>query len=241
MPDRAVLFVDGSNWYHALKGIGIASPGRLDYAKLSQKLVGPRTWVATRYYIGQVRQVGNRRLYRDQRRFLAGLRNSDPRISTHLGRLEPRTVENEGARELQQYLHALSVQIDRGVFHDLLAIAARHASTQIMVEKAVDVMLAVDLVTMAGRDEFFSPFANQQPLRLHIALVGDALEESVCPKPGVVPAHPVVLSVGERGEGQEFVGEIELRVILRNEPVVEIERLSIPHQREGEKIKGVGV
>lgn len=154
MSDRAILFVDGSNWYHALKGIGVASPGRLDYARLSQKLVGPRTWVATRYYIGQVRQVGNRRLYRDQRRFLAGLRNSDPRISTHLGRLEPRTVENEGARELQQYLHGLPVQIDRGVFHNLLAIAARHASTQIMVEKAVDVMLAVDLVTMAGRDEF---------------------------------------------------------------------------------------
>ena len=105
MPDRAILFVDGSNWYHALKGIGVVSPGRLDYAKLSQKLVGPRIWVATRYYIGQVRQVGNRRLYRDQRRFLAGLRNSDPRISIHLGRLEPRTVENEGARELQQYLH----------------------------------------------------------------------------------------------------------------------------------------
>ena len=63
-------------------------------------------------------------------------------------------MENEGARELQQYLHGLPVQIDRGVFHNLLAIAARHASTQIMVEKAVDVMLAVDLVTMAGRDEF---------------------------------------------------------------------------------------
>ena len=154
MPDRAILFVDGSNWYHALKGIGVANPGRLDYAKLSRKLVGPRTWVATRYYIGQVRQVGNRRLHRDQGSFLVGLRNTDPRITTHMGRLEPRTVENEAAKELRQYLHGLSVQIDRGVFHDLLNIAARYASTQITVEKAVDVMLAVDLVTMAGRDEF---------------------------------------------------------------------------------------
>ena len=102
MPDRAILFVDGSNWYHALKSIGVANPGRLDYAKLSQKLVGPRTWIATRYYIGQVRQIGNRRLYRDQRRFLAGLRSADPRITTHMGRLEPRTVENEGAKELRQ-------------------------------------------------------------------------------------------------------------------------------------------
>lgn len=154
MPDRAILFVDGSNWYHALKSIGVTSPGRLDYAKLSQKLVGPRTWVATRYYVGQVRQVGNRRLYRDQRSFLAGLRNTDPRITTHMGRLEPRTVENEAAKELRQYLHELPVRIDREVFHDLLTIAARHESTQVMVEKAVDVMLAVDLVTMAGRDQF---------------------------------------------------------------------------------------
>ena len=42
MPDRAIPFIDGSNWYHALKSIGLANPGRLNYAKLSQKLVGPR-------------------------------------------------------------------------------------------------------------------------------------------------------------------------------------------------------
>ena len=154
MPDRATLFVDGSNWYHALKSIGIANPGQLSYAKLSQKPVGPRTRVHTRYYIGQVRQVGNRQLYRDQRRFLAGLRSTDPRISVHLGRLEPRTVKNEAARALRQYLYALSVQIDREMFRDLMAIADRHESTEIMVEKAVDVMLAVDLVTMAERNEF---------------------------------------------------------------------------------------
>ena len=35
-----------------------------------------------------------------------------------------------------------------------MTIADRHESTELMVEKAVDVMLAVDLVTMAERDEF---------------------------------------------------------------------------------------
>ena len=34
MPDRAILSVDGSNWYHSLKSIGLANPGRLNYAKL---------------------------------------------------------------------------------------------------------------------------------------------------------------------------------------------------------------
>ena len=45
MSDRAVLFVDGSNWYHSLKSTGLTNPGRLDYRKLSEKLVGPRTWL----------------------------------------------------------------------------------------------------------------------------------------------------------------------------------------------------
>ena len=86
----------------------------LDYAALSRKLVGPSEWLGTRYYIGQVRQVGNTQLYADQRRFLARLRATDRRISCHLGRIEPRTVNS----------------------------------------KTVDVMLAVDMVVMAERDEF---------------------------------------------------------------------------------------
>lgn len=74
--------------------------GDVDYRKISEKLVGPRDWIGTRYYIGQVRQTGNVQLYADQRRFLAGLRRLDPRITTHLGRLEPRKVKNEAASEL---------------------------------------------------------------------------------------------------------------------------------------------
>ena len=184
MPDRAILFVDGSNWYHVLKGIGVASAGRLNYAKLSQKLVKPRTWIGTRYYIGRVRQVGNQRLYRDQRSFLAGLCNTDPRITVHMDRLEPRTVKNEAARELRQYLHSLSIQIDRQVFHDLMTIAGRYESTEIMVEKAVDVMLAVDLITMAERDEFDAAYilsadGKRCPVRLTLTLFVDHSEREI--------------------------------------------------------------
>lgn len=153
MPDRAVLFIDGNNWYHSLSELGVADLGRLDYAKISEKLVGPRTWIGTRYYIGRVQQRGNSRLYADQRRFLAYLEATDPRISVHLGRLEGRRVRNEAALELRQYLSSLPVPIDRRVFHDLMAIARKHAQLDVMVEKAVDVMLAVDMVMMTQRDE----------------------------------------------------------------------------------------
>jgi len=158
MLDRAVLFIDGNNWYHSLSELGVADLGRLNYAKISDKLVAPRTWIGTRYYIGQVQQKGNPRLYADQRRFLAHLKGTDPRISVHLGRLEERLVKNEAALELRQYLSGLPIRIDVGVFHGLMDIAKRHGQSNVMVEKAVDVMLAVDLVMMAQRGEFDSAY-----------------------------------------------------------------------------------
>ena len=124
--DRAVLFVDGNNWYHGLRAIGVTNLLELNYATISKKLAGPRTWVGTRYYIGRVQQTPlGAQAYADQRRFLARLQRSDSRISIHLGRLEPRTVENPAATELQQYLHGLTTKIDRQVFHDLMDLSRR--------------------------------------------------------------------------------------------------------------------
>ena len=149
MADRAVLFIDGNNWYHALRAIGVEDRARLDYQKISTKLIGSREWVATRYYIGQVNQKFNSALYAQQRSFLASLTETDARISVHLGRIEPRTTTDDAAEELRRYLSKLPVKIDAGVFAELNAIAKRHTEVTIFVEKAVDVFLAVDVVTMA--------------------------------------------------------------------------------------------
>ena len=154
MPDRAVLFVDGNNWYHSLVSLGLPDLIRLDYARISEKLTGPRTWIATRYYIGEVHQQGNSRLYAGQRRFLAHLTSTNPRISSHLGRLETRVVRNKAALELRRYLSGLTVRIEPGVYRDLMEMARRHTTSEVVVEKAVDVMLAVDMVTMGERNEF---------------------------------------------------------------------------------------
>jgi uncharacterized LabA/DUF88 family protein len=40
------------------------------------------------------------------------------------------------------------------IYHELQRIARSHRNTTTFVEKAVDVMLAVDMVVMAERDEF---------------------------------------------------------------------------------------
>lgn len=154
MTDRAVLFIDGNNWYHSLRDLGLTGLGQLDYAAISRKLVGPREWIGTRYYIGQVQQRGNLALYAAQRRFLAYLQSLDHRISIHLGRLERRIVQNEAAAELRQYLSTMPVRIDSNVFHDLMSLAKRHIHSEVKVEKAVDVMLTVDMVIMAERNQF---------------------------------------------------------------------------------------
>ena len=153
MARRATLFIDGNNWYHGLKGLGSVDLGRLDYRRLSLKLVGPRRWIGTRYYIGRVPQSGDVTLYTGQRRFLAKL-EAEPRISTHLGRLEPRPAANPTARDLRSYLASLRTKIDYRVFQDLMKLAQRQQKTTLFVEKAVDVMLAVDLVVMAERGDF---------------------------------------------------------------------------------------
>ena len=51
-------------------------------------------------------------------------------------------------------MSGLRTRIDQPVYKDLVAIGARHKKNQIWVEKGVDVMLAVDLVVMAERNEF---------------------------------------------------------------------------------------
>jgi len=152
MADRAVVFIDGNNWFHSLCHIGVEHRTLLDYRKISEKLLGPRQWISTKYYIGQINQRANPSLYAQQRSFLASLEKTDPRISVCLGRIEPRTGTNDAARELREYLARLTIKIEPTVFAELSDIAKRHHEATVFVEKAVDVFLAVDLVTMAIND-----------------------------------------------------------------------------------------
>ena len=39
MSDRAVVYIDGNNWYHSLKENGVVDQGNLNYAKISLKFL----------------------------------------------------------------------------------------------------------------------------------------------------------------------------------------------------------
>ena len=155
MGARAAVFVDGNNWYHALRGIGMSDLGRLSYPRICSKLLGPtRDWVSMRYYVGQVNQAEEAKQYADQRRFISKLEASDARITVRLGRLETRYVNSSAASELLGYLGSLKTRIDTTVYKDLIGLGQRHQRFPVKIEKAVDVMLAVEMVVQAERGEY---------------------------------------------------------------------------------------
>ena len=110
--------------------------------------------MATRFYVGQLPLDWDPATRAEQQQFLGRLRESDSRITCHLGRLERRRPKDDAAEELKRYLGRLGNRIDDAVFRDLRDIARRRRTVEVLVEKAVDVMLAVDLVVMAERDRY---------------------------------------------------------------------------------------
>lgn len=145
--DRAILFIDGNNWYHSLKDAGVGSLSQISYAKISRKLVGPaRSWIETRYYIGALKHY--HRDQPNQRRFVAGIQNEDSRITLHFGRIEDQPKPNALSPEVLEFLRR-NPQLPLQLRDELREMAERHRFVSLLKEKATDVLLAIDLCKMA--------------------------------------------------------------------------------------------
>ena len=62
--ERAIVFIDGSNFYHAANRIGVAT-GDLKFQSLAQKLVLDRELADIRYYVGRFRAIFRELLLRE--------------------------------------------------------------------------------------------------------------------------------------------------------------------------------
>lgn len=151
MTHRAALFIDGNNWYHALRNKGVSRPRDLDYARISKKLVGPREWVATRYYIGALKHYHKGE--REQRRFLSLMQNDDQRIQGRLGRIEDQPKTNQLSVEIHEFLNR-NPNLGWDLRKELKEMADRNRNVSLLKEKAADVLLAVDMCHMALKDEY---------------------------------------------------------------------------------------
>ena len=121
--DRVCIFIDGSSFYHALKGANLSVSA--DFGKLGAKLTGPdRQHIHTCYY--------NTPLIRPRR--------DDPQYD----------AKDQRCRSQQRFFNALrfipNLTFKPGRFHRL--------PNSGQVEKGADVMLAIDMLTLAFKDRY---------------------------------------------------------------------------------------
>ena len=78
--EKIAIYIDGSNTYKRLKNLGIPKKStRFDYSIFIKHLVGDRTLVSKRYYVGIVRNIDQsekaEKMVRSQQKFLNSLKN----------------------------------------------------------------------------------------------------------------------------------------------------------------------
>lgn len=148
--ERSVLFIDGNNWYHGLKKIGVDAYD-LDYTEVGKKLLKGRTLAEIRFYIGRVR--GDRLRAARQQRQLDRLQRQGVRL--FLGRIQRNPVppeKNPALVELREVLAQTPPDTPPALRKRLTELCRK--SFVSYVEKQADVWIAVDLVSMAYRDEY---------------------------------------------------------------------------------------
>ena len=84
MADRVMIFIDGSNLYHSLKGFFKRTD--IDIGKFSNKLLERRQLIRIYYYNARVGQKEEPERYHDQQKFFAGV-TAIPYCELRLGRL----------------------------------------------------------------------------------------------------------------------------------------------------------
>lgn len=150
--ERAIVFIDGSNWFHAAKRIQVTT-SKLDYRAVADKLAqGYREIVEIRYYVGQV--TGGLQRSRDQRKFLTTIRAQNVQIV--LGDIREKKTKpskNPVQKKLSAILADKSLQITPATAFTHLKTIAKQTTTT-YTEKRVDVNIAVDMVVKAMKDEF---------------------------------------------------------------------------------------
>ena len=179
---RLILFVDGNNWYSGLRADKVRRKGRLDYAKISHKLVNEigseeAVWVQTRYYLGPLEEGHKgQAAFIDEQRFLTNL-HRHPSISLELGRLISLQQENPLTSKVLEYVARRGSNMDPEASRELAALAKKEKFVEYRQEKGVDVSLAVDMLTMAFDGHFdvallLSADADFVPLVKKVQAVG---------------------------------------------------------------------
>ena len=139
--ERVMVFIDGSNFYHGLKGNNCST--KVDFFKLSRFLTGERKLIRTYYYNAAYNQEDNPQKYAAQQRFFSSLKRT-PYLTLKLGRLERRISKVD--REW----------LEGGLGKDITdkVIAFLGDKITYYTEKGVDIQIASDMLKLAYNDAY---------------------------------------------------------------------------------------
>ncbi|MDA8015354.1 MAG: NYN domain-containing protein [Gammaproteobacteria bacterium] len=155
LPVRAVFFIDGSNWYHALKKIGVRSD-RLDYQKVARKLAEHREVRAIHYYVGALPRMPGQRNHPHtvrQREFLRELRAQG--VQVFLGRVVRNYMppnKNPAVETLRHLLAEERASLSERAAEEIARLC--RMPLPYYIEKQVDTRITADLIGMAHRGEY---------------------------------------------------------------------------------------
>lgn len=127
MPDRVMVFIDGSNLYNCL----LESFNRkdLDIGKMAGKLVNNRQFIRTYYYNTPIDAVEDPNGAREQQKFFAAL-GWIPYLEKRMGKLLPRETRYT------------------------CRFCGKENIIRTHLQKGVDTKMCIDIVTLAVRDSY---------------------------------------------------------------------------------------
>lgn len=164
-PDRALIFIDGSNFYYKLKEIVFSTTDDLrlmnfDYQKFFKDLIKENTLAGARYYIGSVkRQDGenkekSEKLYADQQKFIARLNQQG--IVVVLGNL---------IQHPDKTFHEKGVDVRIAV--EMIRLARQNDyDVAFLLSSDTDLVPAVEEVHVLGKKVYYVGFLNGQSFGL---------------------------------------------------------------------------
>jgi uncharacterized LabA/DUF88 family protein len=154
MKKRVCIFIDGNNFYFALKRN--QCPTRVDYHALSQTLAGEdRELVRTYYYNAAYDALAYPEKYKLQQPFLDSLTHT-PYLEMKLGKL----VAGKDGNFIER---GVAVQLAG----DMVYYAAQnHYDTAILISENTDFAQVIKLVTEMGKDVEIALFPDNKPMEL---------------------------------------------------------------------------
>lgn len=178
---RVALYIDGSNFYHKLKELGIKNTTYFNYSGFANWLSRGRQIISKRYYVGVIRAKGDneksQQLRRQQQRLFNHLTSPQQNFIIKKGHL----MNTSGKYHEKGVDVKIAVDLIVGAYENLYDVA-------ILVSSDTDLIPAIKKVRHLGKKIEYIGFAHKPSLamqkyaNLSRLVIKEEVESFVCNK-----------------------------------------------------------